>query len=111
MTSINKKKIPSRQALKYNFLYSQHVFSSENRKGQRGTLIGHVGNGAERQGKLVRAIVGQVFDVAVDIRKSSPTFGQWAGGYSPRRTRSSSGCPMDLRTVLSFSPRLLNFST
>jgi dTDP-4-dehydrorhamnose 3,5-epimerase len=43
-------------------------------------LIGHVGNGAERQGKLVRAIVGQVFDVAVDIRKSSPSFGQWAGG-------------------------------
>jgi dTDP-4-dehydrorhamnose 3,5-epimerase len=33
------------------------------------------------QGKLVRATQGEVFDVAVDIRKSSPSFGKWVGAY------------------------------
>ena len=47
-------------------------------KSVKGVLRGlHFQNEPYAQGKLVRATVGEVFDVAVDIRKTSPTYGQW----------------------------------
>lgn len=45
----------------------------------RGTLRGLHYQLTHAQGKLVMALEGRIFDVAVDIRKGSPTFGQWVG--------------------------------
>ena len=48
----------------------------------RGVLRGlHYQIGENAQDKLVRVISGEIFDVAVDIRRSSPTYGQWVGEY------------------------------
>ena len=55
-------------------------FVQDNHSGsQKGVLRGLHYQIQHTQGKLVRAIAGEIFDVAVDIRKSSPTYGQWVG--------------------------------
>ena len=59
---------------KVEFLQDNHSRSS------RGVLRGlHYQFPPHAQGKLVRVVQGEVFDVAVDIRRSSPTFGCWVG--------------------------------
>ncbi|MCX7976730.1 MAG: dTDP-4-dehydrorhamnose 3,5-epimerase [Bellilinea sp.] len=69
--------------------YQQRVFAEhgimaqfvqDNHSGsRRGTLRGLHYQIRQEQGKLVRAVAGEIFDVAVDLRRSSPTFGQWVG--------------------------------
>lgn len=55
-------------------------FVQENQScSQKGVLRGLHYQIKQAQGKLVRVIAGEVFDIAVDIRRSSPTFGQWVG--------------------------------
>jgi dTDP-4-dehydrorhamnose 3,5-epimerase len=55
-------------------------FVQDNHSGSvQGTLRGLHYQIKQSQGKLVQVVSGEVFDVAVDLRKSSPTFGRWAG--------------------------------
>ena len=56
-------------------------FCQDNQSGsKRGVLRGlHYQLEPEPQGKLVRCVAGEIFDVAVDIRRSSASFGQWVG--------------------------------
>jgi dTDP-4-dehydrorhamnose 3,5-epimerase len=58
----------------------RHTFVQDNQSGSRqGVLRGLHYQIRQAQAKLVRVIAGEIFDVAVDLRCSSPTFGQWVG--------------------------------
>lgn len=70
-----QKKQFEQAGIKADFVQDNHS------KSCRGTLRGLHYQIRQPQGKLVRVIAGEVFDVAVDIRKHSPTFGQWVGDY------------------------------
>lgn len=60
--------------------YSVEFVQDNHSQSQKGVLRGlHYQEAPYAQGKLVRCVEGEVFDVAVDIRKSSRTFGQWVG--------------------------------
>ena len=71
--SFNQKAFNEATGLNLNFVQDNHSRSS------KGVLRGLHYQIQQPQGKLVRVVRGAVFDVAVDIRKGSATFGQWVG--------------------------------
>ena len=71
--SFNAKDFADATGLNVNFVQDNHS------KSAKGVLRGLHYQLQQAQGKLVRVTQGKVFDVAVDIRKSSPTFGKWVG--------------------------------
>lgn len=72
--SYNQKIFEEAVGQSVEFVQDNHSRSS------KGVLRGlHYQKSPYAQGKLVRCIVGEVFDVAVDIRLASPTFGKWIG--------------------------------
>ena len=71
--SFNQQLWREKTGLQTNFVQDNHSRSEKN------VLRGLHYQIQQPQGKLVRAIRGMVFDVAVDLRKSSPTFGRWTG--------------------------------
>lgn len=71
--SFNQRLFEEAIGRKVTFVQDNHSRSAKN------VLRGLHYQIKQPQGKLVRVAVGEVFDVAVDLRKSSPTFGQWVG--------------------------------
>jgi dTDP-4-dehydrorhamnose 3,5-epimerase len=70
--SYNEKSFAEKTGISPKFVQDNHSLSLKN------VLRGLHYQIQEPQGKLVRAVSGEVLDIAVDIRRSSPTFGQWA---------------------------------
>ncbi|MDH4479843.1 MAG: dTDP-4-dehydrorhamnose 3,5-epimerase [Rhodoferax sp.] len=71
--SFNARNFAAATGLDVNFVQDNHS------KSARGVLRGLHFQVQNPQGKLVRVVAGEVFDVAVDIRPHSPTYGQWVG--------------------------------
>ncbi|QET02612.1 dTDP-4-dehydrorhamnose 3,5-epimerase [Cupriavidus pauculus] len=69
----NRRAFAAAAGVDPEFVQDNHSRSS------RGTLRGLHYQLARPQGKLVRVTEGEIYDVAVDIRRASPTFGQWTG--------------------------------
>jgi dTDP-4-dehydrorhamnose 3,5-epimerase len=73
LESYNKRTFREATGLNVEFVQDNHSRS------KRGVLRGLHYQVRQPQGKLIRVLAGRIFDVAVDLRRSSPTFGKWVG--------------------------------
>ncbi len=73
--SFNQRAFAEATGVTTEFVQDNHSRSA------RGVLRGLHYQIQQPQGKLVRVVAGEVYDVAVDIRRSSPTFGKWVGAH------------------------------
>ncbi|MBV1775252.1 dTDP-4-dehydrorhamnose 3,5-epimerase [Burkholderiaceae bacterium DAT-1] len=73
--SFNEKAFLKETGVTTTFVQDNHS------KSAKGVLRGLHYQIQQPQGKLVRVIAGEVFDVAVDLRRTSPTFGKWVGEF------------------------------
>jgi len=71
--SFNCMKFAEKTGIKTEFVQDNHSRSGKN------VLRGLHYQLQQTQGKLLRVVAGEIFDIAVDIRQSSPTFGKWVG--------------------------------
>lgn len=87
LESYQKKKF-AEAGVPFDFVQDNHSKSCQ------GVLRGLHYQIQQPQGKLVRVIAGEIFDVAVDIRKSSPAFGKWFGTYLSAETKQMLWVPI-----------------
>ena len=85
--SFNQEVWEKATGLETRFVQDNHSLST------KGVLRGLHYQIRQPQGKLVRCIAGEVFDVAVDLRKSSPTFGKWVGNILSAKNKQMMWIP------------------
>lgn len=85
--SFNQKAWLEKTGVERTFVQDNHSRSV------KGVLRGLHYQIKQSQGKLVRVVAGEVYDVAVDIRKSSPTFGKWVGVHLSEKNKKQLWVP------------------
>lgn len=85
--SFNQRAFAEATGVQTEFVQDNHSRSA------RGVLRGLHYQIQQPQGKLVRVVSGEVFDVAVDIRRASPTFGKWVGAMLSEQNKAQLWVP------------------